>query len=150
MLLSIFRGLKMLRIAKVSIFLNDREVFMVKGIDLSWIVVSDFEAALKYYTEVLGLKIREKNDMYGWAELVGKDGRGALGIAQQNPQEQMPAGKNAVVTLTVENLEKTKLNLKKKNVKFMGDVLEIPGKVKMQTFQDVDGNMLQLVEILGE
>lgn len=118
---------------------------VVQGIFLSWIVVKDIKTALKFYTEVVGLKLREYHEQYGWAELVGPDGA-ALGIAEESPQEAIKAGSNAVITVSVDNLEEARQEFIKKGVSLMGDVIDVPGHVKMQTFADQDGNTLQLVE----
>jgi len=120
----------------------------VKEIGLSWIVVKDFKAALKYYTEVLGLEVRELNEQYGWAELEGENGGASLGIAQESPEEIVKAGQNAVVTFTVDNLEKMKESMFKKGAKCEGEIIEIPGHVKMQTVIDPAGNRIQICEIL--
>lgn len=120
----------------------------VKEIGLSWIVVKDIEAAVRYYTEVVGLNLLEFNEEYGWAELQGYDGGAVLGIAQENSEEAMPAGQNAVVTFTVEDIEEAKLELFEKGANFEGDILEVPGHVKMQTVIDSDGNRFQLCEVL--
>jgi predicted enzyme related to lactoylglutathione lyase len=120
----------------------------VKEIGLSWIVVKDVKAAVKYYTEVVGLKLEEFNEEYGWAELVGYEGGSRLGIAQETPQEKVKAGQNAVVTFTVANLEKTKSEMLKKGAKFQGDMVEVPGHVKMQTLVDNDGNCFQICELV--
>lgn len=120
----------------------------IKQINLAWIVVSDFAKALKYYTEVVGLKVRESHPEFGWAELVGTEGGGCLGIAQANDRESIPAGSNAVVTFTVTDLAKAKAEFQRKGVKMIGDVCEVPGHVKLQTFVDTDGNRFQLVETL--
>lgn len=116
-----------------------------QGIFLSWIVVKDIKKAIKFYTEVVGLKLREYHEQYGWAELIGSDGA-ALGIAEESPQEAIKAGSNAVTTISVDNLEKARQEFLKKGVRLVGDVLDIPGHVKMQTFTDQDGNTLQIVE----
>jgi len=118
-----------------------------EGIHLSWIVVKDVEKALKFYTEIVGLELLEFNKEFGWAELKGKNGC-TLGIAQENLEHNEMAGKNAVVSITVADLAKAIDHFKKKGVKLIGDVLEIPNHVKMQTFQDVDGNTFQIVECL--
>jgi predicted enzyme related to lactoylglutathione lyase len=122
---------------------------MVKSINLAWIVVSDFKKSLTFFTEVVGMKLMEKNEEFGWAELMGKDGGSILGIAQERKEEVIQAGKNAVVTFTVDNLEKTKENYKKHGVKLIGETLEIPGHVKMQTFADGDGNLFQIAELIN-
>ncbi len=120
----------------------------VKKIGLSWIVVKDIKAAVKYYTDVVGLKLMEFNEQYGWAELEGHEGGTRLGIAQANPQEKISAGQNAVITFTVENLEKAKSEMIKKGAKQEGDIIEVPGHIKMQTMIDGDGNRFQMCEVL--
>lgn len=120
----------------------------VKEIGLSWIVVKDIKSAVKYYTDVVGLNLMEFNEEYGWAELEGYEGGSRLGIAQENPSEQIKAGQNAVVTFTVGDLDKTKEAMIKKGAKCEGDVLEVPGHVKMQTIVDSDGNRFQICELL--
>lgn len=120
----------------------------VKKIEMSWIVVKDVKAAVKYYTDVIGLKLMEFNDEYGWAELQGHEGGSRLGIAQANPRENVKPGQNAVVTFTVANLDKAKEEMIKKGAKFEGEVIEIPGHVKMQTMFDSDGNRFQVCETL--
>lgn len=120
----------------------------VKEIGLSWIVVKNVKAAVEFYQKVVGLKLVEFNEEFGWAELEGYEGGARLGIAQENPQEKVKAGQNAVVTFTVSNLEKTKSEMLKKKVKLEGDVIEVPGHVKMQTIVDGDGNRFQICELL--
>lgn len=120
----------------------------VKEIGLSWIVVKNLKAAVKYYTDVIGLKLMEMNEEYGWAELEGHEGGSRLGIAQENPSEQVKAGQNAVMTFTVANLDKAKEAMVKKGAKCEGDVLEVPGHVKMQTLVDNDGNRFQICELV--
>ena len=45
-----------------------REVSMrTNSIDLVWIVVKDFKNAVKFYTEVAGLKVVEMKEEWGWA-----------------------------------------------------------------------------------
>lgn len=120
----------------------------VKEMGLSWIVVKDIKAAIQYYTNVVGLKLAEFNEQYGWAELEGHEGGARLGLAQECPQEKMKAGQNAVVTFTVGDLDKAKSEMVKKGAKFEGEVLEVPGHVKMQTVVDGDGNRFQLCQLL--
>ena len=120
----------------------------VKELGLSWIVVKDIKAAIRYYTEVVGLTLAEFNENYGWAELEGSEGGSRLGIAQENPQECITAGQNAVVTFTVSNIEHAKKDMAKKGAKFEGEMIEVPGHVKMQTVVDQDGNRFQICELL--
>lgn len=123
----------------------------IKSIGLAWIVVKDFKSAIKFYTHVVGLKLHEINEEFGWAELAGNDGDGAiLGIARESNDEAIRAGQNAVITLSVDDIAKAKQDLAKKGAKMVGDIIEIPGHVKMQTIVDADGNHMQLVQQLGK
>lgn len=121
----------------------------VTGIKLSWVVVKDLKAAIEFYTKVVGLKLVQDSSELGWAELSGPDGS-ILGIAQENPQMDNKAGTNAVVTVTVEDIEAARKSFLEKGANLIGEVIEVPGHVKMQTFTDKDGNFLQLVESLDE
>ena len=120
----------------------------VKEIGLVWIVVKDLAVAVKYYTDVVGLKLMEVNEEYGWAELEGHEGGSRLGIAQENPQENLKAGQNAVVTFSVSNIEKAKQEMVKNGATCVGDVIEVPGHVKMQTMMDPDNNCFQICQVL--
>lgn len=121
---------------------------MIKSSDLSWIVVSDIKKARKFFTEVLGLKESSFNDDFGWLELQGAEGGAYIGVAQEGAEKEMQLGKGAVITLTVDNIEKTRKEFQKKKVKLIGDLVDVPGYAKMQLFSDLDGNMFQLIEII--
>lgn len=121
----------------------------IKSINLAWIVVKDLKSALKFYTESVGLKLIELHEHYGWAELSGTENGTRLGIVQQSDREPIKPGQNAIVTLTVENLTDAIAELSKKGVKMQGEVLEIPGIVKLQMIVDADNNHFQLVECLS-
>ncbi len=117
----------------------------IQGNMLSWIVVKDLEKAIQFYTDVVGLTLFEKNLDYGWAELGGREGC-RLGIAKECDMMDAKAGTNAVVTITVKNLEEACSLFKQKGASLIGEVLEVPGHVRMQTFVDSDGNTMQLVQ----
>lgn len=118
-----------------------------QGIHLSWIVVKNLKEAIKFYTNVAGLKLLEFHEEFGWAELAGPEGA-TLGLAQEDPAHGQMAGTNAVITITVDNLEAACEQFIKGKAILIGEPLEIPGQVRMQTFQDQDGNTMQLVEKL--
>ena len=121
----------------------------VLSIDLCWIVVKDIKKAIKYYTEVVGLKLVEHNEDYHWAELEGKEKGTRLGIAQNCDMEDAKPGQNAVVTFTVKNLEAAIEEMEQKGAVFVSKVIEVPGHVKMRTGKDEDGNRFQMVQVLS-
>jgi len=122
----------------------------IKSMELAWIVVKDLKKALEFYTETVGLKLIEENEAFGWAELQGHEGGARLGIAQENSEEALKSGSNAIVTFTVENIEEAINDLKKKGAKLRGELQEISGHVKMQSIEDSDGNHFQLVQKLAD
>lgn len=124
-----------------------------KSIGLAWIVVKDFKKAIKFYTEVVGLKVIHASDEWGWAELEGQEGEGMrLGIAQYHSecQDDVKPGENAVVTFSVDNIEKTSKDMQKQGATLVGKIVVVPGHVKMQTMKDHDENYFQLVEELPQ
>lgn len=119
-----------------------------QGIYLSWIIVKDIKKAIQFYTQVVGLELKEYHKEFAWAELAGPGGS-ILGIGEENLAASMKAGTNAVITISVEDIDQAKADLVHQGATLVGDILEIPGEVKMQTFKDGDGNTLQLVQKLS-
>lgn len=122
---------------------------VAKATYLSWIIVSDIQKARKFFKD-LGMKELSFDEQFKWAEFQGKEGGALVGVAEKSDHDPEPAGGNAVITFSVDNMDKAKKELSSKGVKMLGDVLEVPGHVKMQTFADSDGNKFQIVENLDE
>lgn len=120
----------------------------VKGLNLAWIVVKDIRKAIKFYTESVGMKLLTFEEKYGWAELAGKDGGAMLGIAQQSEMETILPGQNAVITLSVDEIEKKVAEMIQRGVRKKGEMMVIPGHVKLQMMVDPDNNHFQIVETL--
>lgn len=123
---------------------------MIKRSDMAWITVNDIAKAKKLFVDILGMKVQANAPEYGWMEVVAKDGGSALGIGQFNPEygKEVQPGQNAVVTFTVDDMVAAKALLEKNNVIILGDVVEVPGHVKMLFFADADGNKFQIVQLL--
>lgn len=124
----------------------------IKKIELGWIIVSNFAKSKQFFSETLGLKILEQTEHYSWMELGAQEGDMRLGVGEyceEYSKDDKP-GQNAVLALTVDNIVAAKKELEDKGVIFIGDIVEIPGNVKMATFKDLDGNKFQLVEHIGE
>lgn len=118
----------------------------IKKMELAWIVSTDLNKAKEFYQDVLGLQVKNFTPEHKWMELVGKDGGLSLGVGEYNPEMPDEPGQNAVMTLTVDDIEETILDLESKGIEFIDEVMEVPGHVKMITFKDPDGNKFQLVE----
>jgi len=124
------------------------ETSNILGNTLSWVVVKDIKQSLNYYTMVLGFTIDSEAPEYGWAELHSAEGA-SVALAQENPAAPYKAGMNAVLTFSVRNIDLAKEHLLANGATLHGDIEEIPGHVKMLTFEDLDGNLMQLAQKLG-
>jgi len=124
----------------------------IKRMDLAWIIASDTQKAKQFFGETLGLKISTDSSEHGWMEFVGHEGGATLGVGKEckTTAPDLAAGQNAVVTMTVDNIVAMKKSLEDKGVKFLGDIIEVPGHVKMAMFCDADNNKFQIVEMLSE
>ena len=107
--------------------------------------IADLEPARRFYTETLGMPV--SFEMPGWVEFGGGDGRAAIAVCQM-PPEQGLAGARPV--LQVKNLDESIALLRSRGVEFVGEVETIPGVVRLISFRDAAGNVLQMVELLME
>lgn len=115
------------------------------GMKLTWITVKNIEESIQFYTTIIGLELKEFNEEHGWAELTGNEGA-RLGLYQSADGSNV--GTNGVITITVEDIEKAVFDLKSKNVTLLDGIIEIKDTIKMQTFEDSDGNTFQLCQLL--
>lgn len=126
----------------------------ISKIGLAWIAVHDIERATHFLSDVVGLTVLNMLKEQGWAELVALRGDIVLGVGQVSDHQEVDPehgspikpGQNAIITLTVDNIVSAKAELEQKGVSFVGDIIEVPGHVKLVTFTDPDGNFFQLVE----
>jgi predicted enzyme related to lactoylglutathione lyase len=119
----------------------------IKSYDLAWISVSDMQKARNFFVDTLGMKVMDDQPNYGWLEVAGEKGA-RIGIGIGAPESPLKAGNNAVISLSVDNLDATKKMLVSKNVTILGDIMEVPGQVRLLLIQDQDGNLIHLCESL--
>lgn len=124
--------------------------FKVKGFDLAWLVVKDFEKAIKFYKETLGLELKDYAPEFKWAEFEGYAGGARLGVCEACEDTPIVAGENAVPTFTVDDLDAACEFLKKKGATFVGDIQEVPGHVRMQLIKDPAGNLIHICQKLSD
>jgi predicted enzyme related to lactoylglutathione lyase len=108
---------------------------------LAWYQVSDLEAAKKFYGDVMGLN--KVFEMDGWVEFSHKEGGVAIGLSANGSGQS-----GATIVLRVDDMDRTREELSRNGVEFIGEVEEIPGVVKLCTFRDSSGNQLQLAQPL--
>src|SRR5262245_52669220 len=112
------------------------------------IFVSNMDAAIRFYTEALGLKLLER---YGddWASIDCGQG---LTIGLHPGSAQNPAGRAGSMTIgfrSSEGIRDTVAKLKARGVVFRGDVID-DTQLLIANFQDPDGNPFYLAELKAQ
>jgi catechol 2,3-dioxygenase-like lactoylglutathione lyase family enzyme len=108
--------------------------------------VSDFERAIEWYKDVLGLELVYKLDKYGWCEMATPTKHVTIGLGQT---EEVKPG-STTPTFGVLSIDAARKYLESKGVRFDGDTYEIEGMVKLCTFYDPDGNSYMLAQSLTD
>lgn len=122
---------------------------VVKSTELCWLVVANLNKAIDFYTNTLGLKLLNKAEEHGWAELQGKEGGIVIGLCQSSDHApDLKPGFNAVMTFNVDDMDSAKKELTAKGLLMVGPVIEVEGHVKMQDCFDIDNNRFQIVQTL--
>ncbi|MDX2005117.1 MAG: VOC family protein [Meiothermus sp.] len=107
--------------------------------------VSDFEAAKRWYGEVLGLEFVYEITEIAWAEFKTPVAGMTLGVSGV---ETVNAGGSIVPTWGVSDIEQARAHLEAHRVRFDGPTQTVAGMVKLATFYDPDGNPFMLAETL--
>ena len=112
---------------------------------MSSLVVSDIQKAKRLFVDILGLECTEHAEEHNWMEFKGEEG-GYIGVGAPC-EEGMTPGVNASLSISVDNIEETKSHLESHGVA-VGEIMEIPGHVKLAPFKDEDGNEFFLAQKL--
>jgi len=108
--------------------------------------VKDLAAAKRWYKDVLGFEVVYDLPEQGWCELATPSKDAKLGLAA----DDTAAGSNqAYCAFGVKDMSKAKESLVKQGVKLEGDVVELPGIVKLLYFRDPEGNRLMFFQSLA-
>ena len=130
---------------------------MKKVVDHFAFRVSDLDKSIKFYQEILGLKLLSKNiddehhEAFAFLELDGGNLE-LLQLLDENNQPlylAIPEVKQPFcphLALKCDNLDKFISELKDKKVEIIKGALEIPGMVKWLYIADPDNNVIEFVE----
>lgn len=113
------------------------------GLTLS-MPVSDLDASIKWYKDVLDFELQYRVDDIGWCELVSPVDR--VGVGLSVVEKPNPGG--ATPTFGVTDIHAAKRFLEKSSVRIDGDVMTIDGLVHLLTFYDPDDNALMFFQML--
>ncbi|MFN2545159.1 MAG: VOC family protein [Actinomycetota bacterium] len=117
---------------------------VVERLDHVYYWTRDMDAAVAFYREVLGLSLKRR-DGDNWAEFDAGPVRFALhGVVDGHPVQ--PGGGTAV--FEVGDLDEATRQLQDRGVE-LGHSAEIAGYARYATFQDPDGNTVQVIEYVS-
>ena len=105
--------------------------------------VTDLDRALDFYQRVLGFTLLYRRDDIAWCELTTGVDRVNVGLSERR-EAGGPGG--ATLTFGVTDIGAAKAVLDAENVRQDGDIVEIPGLVRLLTFFDPDDNALMFYE----
>jgi len=110
------------------------------------ISVTDFDKAVKWYSDMLGFTLNYRMDEMGWGEMATEIPGVNVGLART---DTITKGGGATLTFGVHDVDAARKRLESKGVRFDGETHVIPGTVKLATFFDPDGNTLMLYQDKG-
>lgn len=123
------------------------------------VFVDDQAKAEKFYCDVLGFKV--KNDIplgeHRWLTVVSAEQpEGPELLLEPSDHPAVKPYKNALVSdgipahsFQVQNLDAERMRLSDLNVRFVQEPINA-GEVRMAVFDDTCGNLIQLIEMLGD
>lgn len=109
--------------------------------------VTDLDAGIAWYQDVLGMTLLYRVDEIAWCEFESPVARVNIGLAQT---ETVVQGGGATLTFGVADIEAAKAVLDAAGVRQDGAIQDIPGMVRLLTFYDPDGNALMLYQDLAK
>ncbi|MCG8592358.1 MAG: VOC family protein [Proteobacteria bacterium] len=110
------------------------------------VFVRDWERAVRFYTETLGMPLAYRSDELGWAQLATGECQLALERAAPDDEEsQALVGRFVGVSLQVSDIQATVATLQERGVEFAGlpEAQEWGGV--LAHLRDPDGNVLTLL-----
>jgi len=133
---------------------------MIKTIDHIGIITDDLQKSVEFYTDVLGFSISSKIEMddVGFsATFVEKNGskielmgyRGEIPKRSEGIEIKMGGSSipiNDHITFTVDDIGATTTELKEKGVEFGLEPIQLEGGMKIASFKDPNGVLIELVE----
>ena len=114
---------------------------LVTGVDFTIIPTKDFDRAVDFYENVLGL---EKSKQ--WGDMPGQEfetGNLTIAVVQMDAFGQEFSPHRAPIAFRVDDVPAAREELESRGVKFNGDIID-SGVCHQAIFEDPDGNALDL------
>jgi len=114
---------------------------LVTGTDFVTVSAKDFDAAVDFYENILGLPLSVRYGQMPGAEF--ETGNLTIAVLKSDAFDMEPRTNNHPIALRVDDVAAARAELESRGVKFLGDTLDT-GVCHMAPFQDSEGNTLLL------
>ena len=114
---------------------------LVTGTDFVTVSARDFDAAVHFYENTLGLPLSVRYGQMPGAEF--ETGNLTIAVLKSEAFEIEPRTNNHPIALRVDDVAKARAELESRGVKFLGDTIDT-GVCHMAPFEDSEGNTLLL------
>ena len=111
------------------------------AVDHVWFWVTDMDRAIAFYRDGLGLSVSSRHGDE-WAELDA----GSIRIGLHGARDGRPTPHGGTAVFRVDDLDLAKAWLEERGVAFDDHLGEVPGIARYASFDDPDGNSMQLIE----
>ncbi len=108
--------------------------------------VRDLDASIAWFREMLGFEVLFRADEAGWAEMSTPTPGVSIGLGVN---QEVDGSGGTTPVFGVLDIAAARAELEGKGVQFDGDIVEVPGLVKLATFFDPDGNSYMFAESLS-
>jgi catechol 2,3-dioxygenase-like lactoylglutathione lyase family enzyme len=110
------------------------------------VFVTDWDRAIRFYTETLGMRTTYRNDEIGWAQMATGEGQLALERVEPSDEEgKALVGRFVGVSLQVPDIFATYDLLVERGVEFVAPPEKQPWGGVLAHLRDPDGNVLTLL-----
>ena len=111
------------------------------------VFVTDWDRAIRFYSETLGMPVAFRSDEIGWAQMATGEGQLALERVDPSDQEgQALIGRFVGVSLQVSDILMTYQTLAERGVEFLAPPEKQPWGGMLAHLRDPDGNILTLLD----
>jgi predicted enzyme related to lactoylglutathione lyase len=114
---------------------------LVRGTDFVTVSAKNFDAAVDFYENTLGLPLSARYGQMPGAEF--ETGNLTIAVLQSKAFDMEPRANNHPIALRVDDVHAARAELESKGVKFLGDTLDT-GVCHMAPFEGSEGNTLLL------
>lgn len=116
------------------------------GLECVEVLVKDWQRAMSWYREKLGLEVVEVDEADRWCRLGFTGSRSSLTLWQPDADQMPPKGSRFIPILSAVDIHETRRDMERRGVVFTEGIRKVCGNRHITTFLDCEGNVFQLIQ----